>query len=286
MSSPKRGRLLVADFDSQDNSRSASLAAWTTGCNPVWDASMLDYPMNVSHIHTKEFWERCCDSNGWVPLTVVLPTGRCKQSTSHFLAVSSDALYIPEICLLLDRHVRNFGFNGLLLKSFLDIDLHAVHGEDLSENLKSNLLLMGTPDINPLTQDLINATYLQKAYPNRGFRYPYDHSLYGMSRAYRLAEYPFVGLFALFPNFLAGDGTSFAMVCGGESATGTMASLYYLRHIINCEKCAQNNKYDSSLPIKFIDGKPREYRSDLVKAYMHCSPQVDLVNVKRFRILE
>jgi hypothetical protein len=242
--------------------------------------------VDVADIHTKDFWQRCGNSDGWVPLTVVLPTGRCKESTAQFLAISSDALYLPEICLLLDRHIRTFGFQGLKLSSFLDIDLHAALGEDLTENRHSNLLLMGTPDINALTQELINAIYLERAYPSCGFRYPYDHALYGISAAYRPAEYPFVGLFALFPNLLSSNGNFFAIVCGGETAAGTLASLCYLKHIIGCERCAKNNKIDPRLPLKFIDGKPREYRSDLVKAYMYCSPQVDLVNVKHYRILE
>lgn len=241
--------------------------------------------MNIGDLHSKKFWTDSSNDDGWIPITIVLPTGRSHRSTSKFLAISSDALHLPEVCLTLDRVVRDFGFNGVYLNSILDIDMYAMQ-MDSKSSLDSNMLLMGTPDINPITQALIDKAELKEMNYDVGFSYPYDHLLYGQRGTYRPTQHPFVGLCALFPNLLARRPNRFAFVCGGETATGTISSLLFLLHVIRCKQDAKNNIYNPDLPVKIIDGRPFQYENGMIKHYSDCEPQVDLMNVREFHILE
>ncbi|MCH8851580.1 MAG: hypothetical protein IID41_02895 [Planctomycetes bacterium] len=192
--------------------------------------------MNLDDLSSGEFW-RSVSEDRYTQITTVIPTGRATNNTSGHLALSSDGMFMPEIVLEIDRLSRNAGLKGVRVRSMFDIDFYdalqsvvrnagnresaETDGED--HCIDSNLVVVGTADINIIALELLNAVDSIAKY-KMGCPKPYESALIkgGRGHLYSQGAEPDAGLLALYRNPWARRGQRVALFCGGVKAASSL----------------------------------------------------------------
>ena len=247
---------------------------------------------SIPELHEAEFWRsRSEGAEGGkrvVFLTVVLPTGRAVESSADYLALISDAVLVPEVCLALSRLVRQTAKLHLEVNTVLDIDLLEEPRNTPACLACKNLLLLGTPDINAITARVAEQSGgLAVPRERPGFAHVGGTEIIdskGVNHSGKLQ--PEYGLFGMFENpfALPGSGESrnrrVALVCAGCGVEGTIAATKFLLEILGDKKAATNNRRMPQVPIRIVKGFERRYKIQL-KHPDNCKPRVQVRNIVR-----
>jgi hypothetical protein len=257
---------------------------------------------SLSDLHSADFWNDCSEKakgrkfgrkQRAVFLTVVLPTGRAKDSVAEYLALSSDGVAVPEVCLELSHLIKKSARLRLKVETVLDIDL--LNEPKNTSNCLSckNLLLLGTPDINEITRRVIEKNDgFAKNKVQPGFVAPISTDIIDSEgRAHNGKNKPGYGLLGMYGNpwTVPEDGRPnnrrVALVCGGCGAQGTIAATELLLRMI-CEKgAATNNSKNAQLAVRLVEGTGKDYHES-VHLPRARQPQVEMGNIEEFKVHE
>lgn len=237
---------------------------------------------SFTELGSPSFW-RGVSAADTLPVTVVLPSGRAEESTSPHLALSTDGLLLPEIALALGRLATGARLVGVSVESALDIDIaERLHTQ---EPLDSNLLVIGSADINVVAKLLLDRTGAYDAW-RVGFTKPYDLPAIKDSRGrlHMFTTSPRLGILALYTNpWSVSD--RLAILTAGLFAVGTVAANRLLLQYLTGER-ADPNAVDPSIPVRLVDGIVARYPSIRLKAMDECVPQMDLLNISAIEVVE
>jgi hypothetical protein len=236
--------------------------------------------LNLDNLGTPEFW-RSLSSDDELRMTFVVPTGRAKICPNTNLALSADALGLPEATLCLDRLARQGGVE-LQVRSMFDIDVFESTSQD-GDPLKENLIITGSSNVNVATQSLLDRTMSGDVY-GVGFMPPYNQTPQVISaRNNKNFNTPDTGLLALYES--PWERNRVAVLCAGLLATGTIASFLLLLDYLQ-GRGDGNNRYRPDVPVKIMEAIPRKYRNTELKTRQECEPAMELLNIDRVDIKE
>jgi hypothetical protein len=239
--------------------------------------------MNLEDLASATYWKNLCEEEQRCKLTFVLPTGRASESITPHLALSTDGLLLPELTVAVDLLVRAAGLPGVDVETVLDIDFYEVlSAESQSER---NVFVIGSADVNLAAALLLDKTRSYDTW-HAGFTKPYEQpSIMGVGGArYMFTVSPNTGLLAMYPNVWARK-PRIAVLCAGLFAIGTIAALRLLLDYVTGNGDG-NNRINSELPIKIVDGVPRLYRNLALKPIADCFPPMDVLNITGINIRE
>lgn len=259
--------------------RSEEVATQLAGHNPGVTGSPT---LRMSDLHSPQFWQGCSEEregeNPTVPFTVVLPSGLNTGTKLRHLALISDAVGVPELCIELSKLVSGLPGYALKLKSVLDIDLisefkllrdHKRVSECL---LGRNLLLLGTPDINAITARAIQLNPAMKGVDGERPGFHDSDTNYirdGHGAKYSGGDAPNYGLVGLYLNPFAvpalGQRRRIALVCAGCGAKGTIAATEFLLRVIMKTERTDNNRHFEQFPIRIVRGVGKRYEKGTIK---------------------
>jgi len=246
--------------------------------------------LNLDDLADPKFWSSVSDTmSKTVPLAVVLPSGRHKDSKSGHLALISDALYTYEIVLEIEKLARLGGLNGVNVESMLDIDYYESYMEAKKESrvsivdspssiVNANLLLLATADINVVSEILLDQCKSIETY-HIGYEKPY-HScviLGGKNRTYTDRSSSNVGVLGIYRIPWTKE-NRIAMFCGGIFAPGTLAaSVLLIKYLRGQEK--GNNMYRKDIPLRIVKADLKTYRHSDLMDPEQCQPPHKLQNI-------
>jgi hypothetical protein len=241
--------------------------------------------LELDSLGDPDYWQSV-STEGELQVTFIIPTGRARDCPNTNLALSSDALYLPEIALALDRLARRAGLE-LDARSMFDIDFFESADRDPATE---NLIISGSTNVNAVTRQLLdNATVPARPY-KAGFISTSHTFQIASARdedlddpSYNMNDSPNIGALTLFDSPWADD--RIVVLCAGVLPVGTIASLQLLLDYLK-GKGHGNNRLNADEPVKVFEGIPRQYRNVRLKPLHVCRPQMELVNVVRPDIKE
>ena len=242
--------------------------------------------MHLDDLGSPYYWKELAGPDDTVGLTIVLPSGRARGSVTPHLGLVSDALQLPEIALAVDRICMKGRLPPMRLASMLDLDFCEGQSSGPGGEQDDNLLVVGSADVSLAAQKLLEDTQSFE-HLQAGFCKPYEDAVIrsvANNRTYRYTAHPNIGLLAMYENPWSAQ-PRIAILVAGLLATGTLAaSRLLLKYIVGAEK--GNNVHNPELPLKVVNGIPREYEHVRLKPVNEYVPEMDVRNITDIKIFE
>ena len=237
--------------------------------------------LQLVDLGSPSFWAQRSDGTT-LDILFVLPTGRAAESATPHLALSSDALLIPELTLAFAKLAASAGL-AIDARSALDIDV----AEQLNESraVEANMVVLGSADVNVVAKLLLDRAGSFESW-HAGFTKPYDiPAMMGAGgKLHMFTTSPRTGLLALYDNPWS-SGPAAAILSAGLFAVGSIASSQLLMNYLQGGG-EGNNRVSAELPMKLVNGIVAKYPHVELKAVDDCLPPMDVVNISGIEILE
>jgi hypothetical protein len=243
----------------------------------------MENRVRLNDLGSAAYWQSLLPDSGEFDLTFVLPTGRAVKSVTPHLALSTDGLLLPEISLVLARHVREGCHRDIRVRTLLDIDFWEEFRAQGS--IDSNVIVIGSADVSLAAGSLLDETRSFDDY-GVGFSRPYENPtiIGAKGTRYMFTVSPNTGVLALYSSCWSSR-DRIAIHCAGLFAVGTIAAERLLLSYLEGEGDG-NNRFAPEVPVKIVDGVPTKYFHVGLKPMSDYFPAMEVVNISGVNIRE